>query len=87
MTCSAGLTLDHLKGDGFMGTKLEVACSDCPTTGVIELPFESATFNVGGSINITNQPCPECGGKMSAGSGKYETDEGGMLRRVGDFQP
>lgn len=66
-----------------MGSKVTVTCEGCGITGTIEFPA-SMTLNTGA---ITcEQPCPKCGGKFSAPGGKYETDENGVLQRVGDYQ-
>lgn len=69
-----------------MGAKLDIECEKCGMTGNVELPFEGGELNVGGKINITN-PCPQCGGQLSAPGGKYKSGDDGFMRRVGDYEP
>lgn len=61
----------------------------CPNGHNAEITMEAPikSLEVGGTINITNIPCPLCGGAFSAPSGKYEKDENGKMIRVGDYQP
>lgn len=64
-----------------MGTTIKFSCEGCGLEASTEIPGQLSLD----SPTITHkQPCPTCGGKLSAPGGKYETDENGVLQRVGD---
>lgn len=69
-----------------MGSKLNIKCEKCGFTGNVELPMTGGTINAKEGISISN-PCPNCGGQLSAPGGKYESGDDGFMHRVGDFQP
>ncbi|WP_143522385.1 hypothetical protein [Pseudomonas sp. 2822-17] len=64
-----------------MATTIKFNCEKCGIEASTEVPGK-LTLD---APEITHeQPCPKCGGKLSAPGGKYETDENNVLQRVGD---
>jgi hypothetical protein len=64
-----------------MGTKIKFNCEGCGIEVSTEFP---GNLSLDTPEITPKQPCPKCGGKLSAPGGRYETDENGLLQRVGD---
>ncbi|MBF0480793.1 MAG: hypothetical protein HQK81_03385 [Desulfovibrionaceae bacterium] len=67
-----------------MPTDIEIACEKCLEKGVITIEPDVNELSASGKIEIED-PCPLCGGKLSAPSGRYKKDSSGKLVRTGDF--
>lgn len=68
-----------------MKSIINMTCSNpnCDVEGTVELAMNVNRLS---SEKIRHkQPCPKCGGELSAPSGTYERNEEGILIRVGDY--
>lgn len=70
--------------------RIQITCEKCGAEGTMEMPFdipEGMPFELhaGGGVH-TDQPCPKCGGKISAPSGHYKMNKKRQMVRVGDAQ-
>ncbi|MBR0963160.1 hypothetical protein JQ554_03500 [Bradyrhizobium diazoefficiens] len=74
-----GWRMSFRNDDGVSG-KLPVACENGHTGISIEIPAITASFT--GPVQVQN-PCPLCGGKLSASAGHYVRNEQGVFERIG----
>jgi len=58
-------------------------CESCQAEGSLPVPANVAEMSAGEEVT-TNQPCPLCGGVMSAPGGTYKNVDG-VMTRVGDY--
>jgi hypothetical protein len=67
-----------------MPTDIDITCEKCGEQGVITIDPDVNELSASDKIEIED-PCPQCGGKLSAPGGRYKRDNEGKLVRVGDF--
>jgi hypothetical protein len=67
-----------------MPTDIDICCEQCGEQGTITIEPHMNELSASDKIEIAD-PCPQCGGKLSAPSGRYKRNDAGKLVRVGDF--
>jgi hypothetical protein len=61
-----------------MPTEIEITCQKCGEKGSITIEPDINEMSASDDLEIAD-PCPLCGGKLSAPKGRYERDATGKL--------